>query len=83
MKEETTYIGSAEIRLDNTDRRDKLVAAAKGAGFLVDCSEAMDVSFSGLVTHPYWYIVVDAPGYLSLAEKKDARQKLAAAWRNL
>ncbi len=83
MKEEKTYIGSAEIRFDDTDRRDKLVAAAKGTGFLVDCSEAMDVSFSGLETHPYWYIVVDAPGILSPTEKRAARVMLAAAWKGL
>ena len=81
---QNTYIGSAEIRFDNTSRRDILVNAAKKAGFLVDCSEAMDVPFNGKRdTTPYWYIVVEAPGYLSVMERREARLKLAAAWKGL
>lgn len=83
MKEERTYIGSAEIRLDNTDRRDRLVAAAEQAGFRVRCNEAIGISLSGATTPSYWYIVADAPGILGPVEKNEARKRLAAAWRNL
>lgn len=82
-KEERTYIGSAEIRFENTDRRDRLVKAAEDAGFDVDCSEAIGVSFSGATTPTYWYIVVDAPGRLGVDEKREAKAKLAAAWKGL
>ena len=83
MKEQKTYIGSAEIRFENTDRRDRLVAAAQQAGFNVRCNEAIGISLSGATTPSYWYIAVELPGVLNIAEKNQARQRLAAAWRGL
>lgn len=82
-KEEKTYIGGAGIRFENTDRRDRLVKAAKGAGFNVSCTEAIGVSLSGATTPTYWYIVVDAPGCLGMNEKREAIAKLRAAWKDL
>lgn len=78
-----TYIGSAEIKLSNTTRRDALVEAAKKAGFIVECNEAFDLSFSGASSDSYWAIRVSAPGRLVPAETKEAREKLAAAWKGL
>ena len=85
MSKETkkTHIGSAEIRFENTDRRDRLVEAAKKAGFLVRCTEAIDVSFSGATTPTYWYIVVEMPGNLEKEEQMEAKLKLRAAWKGL
>ena len=81
--DERTFIGSAEIRFDNTTRRDALVAAAERAGFKVECSEAIGVSFSGATTPSYWYITVNVPGRLNQTEKAAERAKLASAWRGL
>ena len=83
MKEEKTYIGSAEIRHDNIERRDRLVKAAKDAGFDVDCCEAIGVSLSGATTPTYWSITVEMPGELTPVEKREAKVKLATAWKGL
>ena len=83
MKEVKTYIGGAEIRYDDTERRDKLVKAAKKAGFLVECDEAIDVSFSGKTTPCYWSISVSIEGKIDNMSRKEAKRKLAAAWNNL
>lgn len=82
-KEEKTYIGSAEIRYENTDRRDRLVKAAENAGFKVRCTEAIGVSFSGATTPIYWYIVVEMPGELLKEEQMEAKNKLRTAWKGL
>lgn len=82
-KEEKTYIGSAEIRYENTDRRDRLVKAAEKAGFKVRCTEAIGISFSGATTPTYWYIVVEMPGTLGKEEQVKAKDKLRSAWRGL
>lgn len=82
-KKERTYIGSAEIKLENTARRDRLVNAAKEAGFSVRCTEAIGISFSGATTPTYWYIVVEVEGEIDRIEQREARQKLAAAWKGL
>lgn len=87
MKQEerraNTYVGSAEIRKENTTRRDNLVNAAKAAGFLVDCTEAISISLSGKSSPEYWAITVYAPGKLDRAGHAEAHRKLAAAWRGL
>lgn len=83
MKEVKTYIGGAEIRYDNTERRDKLVKAAKKAGFLVECDEAIGVSFSGETTPCYWSISVSIEGEIDNMSRQEAKRKLAAAWDNL
>ena len=81
-RKENTYIGSAEIRFENTERRDRLVKAAEAAGFLVDFTEAIGISFSGANTPVYWAITVYAKGRLAKEEQREARARLAAAWRN-
>lgn len=81
--EERTYIGSAEIRLDNIARRDALVKAAKGAGFLVECNEAISITLSGGSSPTYWAITVYAQGIIPPTEKREARARLASAWRGL
>lgn len=78
-----TYIGSAEVRMENTGRRDRLVKAAQDAGFVVKCSEAFGVSLSGNVGPEHWYIRVLVPGDLSLVEQRAFRVKLAEAWKGL
>lgn len=81
--EERTYIGSAEIRLDNIARRDALVAAAQKAGFMAEYAEAISISFGGGSSPSYWAITVYAQGIIALTEKREARAKLAAAWKGL
>ena len=83
QKEETTYIYGAEIRLDNTTRRDRLVKAAKDAGFIVDFTRAFDVSFSGATGPEYWSISVSVPGKHDLNARREFRAKLMAAWKGL
>ena len=79
-KEEKTYIGGAEIRLENIERRDKLVEAARKAGFLAEYAEAINISFSGASSPSYWAITVEMPGRLNVVERREAREKLAEAW---
>ena len=82
-KAKKTYIGSAEIRYENTDRRDRLIKAAEEAGFLVRCTEAIGISFSGATTPTYWYIVVEMPDELSKEKALEAKDKLRSAWKGL
>lgn len=83
MKEEKTYIGGAEIRMENVARRDKLVKAAENAGFIVKCSEAINISLSGASGPEHWAISVYAPGVLDKWDTKALREKLAASWAGL
>ena len=78
-----TYIGSAEIRKENTTRRDNLVAAAEKAGFTVECNEAIPISFSCDALPEIWAITVYKDGKLTREETMAARRELAAAWRGL
>lgn len=82
-REEKTYIGSAEIRFENTERRDRLVKAAEAAGFSVRCTEAIGISFSGATTPTYWYIVVEVEGEIDRIAQRESRAKLAEAWKGL
>ena len=82
-KEEKTFIGSAEIRYENTDRRDRLVKAAEKAGFKVRCTEAIGISSVVRPHQPYWYIVVEMSGKLGKEEQVKAKDKLRTAWRGL
>ena len=82
-RKQNTYIGSAEIRLENTARRDNLVNAAKAAGFIAEYAEAIGISFSGATTPSYWSITVYATGILNPVEKNEKRRALAAAWKGL
>lgn len=82
-RKETTYIASAEIRMEHTERRDKLVNAAKAVGFIVECTEAIDISFSGYSGPEHWAITVYASGKLDQWDRREARTKLAAAWKGL
>ena len=82
-KEATTYIGCAEIRKENTTRRDALVKAAKEVGFIVDCSEAVNISLSGATSPVFWAITVKAKGSLDRAQVRDAKMTLKNAWNNL
>lgn len=80
-RKNATCVGSAEIRMDDTERRDFLVKAAEKAGFKVECSEAIGVFLSGATTPSYWYIRVYWPEKLDRLEEREARRKLADAWK--
>lgn len=82
-KKACTYIGSAEIRKENTTRRDALVAAAKKAGFTVECTEAIPISLSCEPMPEIWTITVYKEGRLDRIDTQLARRDLSAAWRGL
>ena len=79
-RKKCTFIGSAEIRLDDTAKRDRLVKSAEKAGFKVECSEAIPISFSGAAGSTYWYIRAYWPAKLDRLEEREAKVKLATAW---
>lgn len=82
-RKQSTYVGSAEIRMENTARRDALINAAEKAGFKAHCTEAISISLSGRAGQEHWYIAIYAPGKLDREEEREARVKLAAAWKGL
>lgn len=82
-RKNNTRIASAEVLLQNTSRRDRLVEAAQKEGFLVDCNEAFDVSLGGATGPEYWAITVYAQGKLDRLDQNFERRKLAQAWKGI
>ena len=82
-KKQRTYLGCAEIRLSDTDRKEKLIQAAENAGFIVDCAEAFNVSMNGSTSETYWAITVYYPGSLDRIDRNFEKGILADVWKGL
>lgn len=59
-----TYIGTAEVRQERTDKRDWLIEQGEAAGFVVTCTEAIPISLSGAAGPDLWSITYYEKGIL-------------------
>lgn len=72
-----TYIGTAEVYVEQTDRRDWLIAQGEAAGFVVTCTEAIPISFSGAAGRTYWDITFYQAGILDREETRLRKMELS------
>ena len=80
-KKQNTYIASAELLKHKVAQRDWLVRKGEEAGFLVDCTEAIPISFSGNSGPEIWSITYYAKGALSREERNARREVVNGIFR--